>query len=385
MNKMMRQQNQRRGRRFFRLLSALALCGLTGCAGHQQASDGARESPLAKAEERIVAPLIVTDKVPHDSDDPAIWVHPTDPSKSLIIATDKNQDGGLFVFGLDGPLIPEKTAKGLQRPNNVDVAYGLRLKGQPVDIAVTTERLTHKLRVYRLPEMTEIAPGGLAVFAGETARDPMGIALYQRPADGAVFAIVSRKSGPTSGYLWQYRLADDGKGNVKATKVRAFGQWSGQKEIESVAVDNPLGYVYYSDEGVGIRKYHADPDAPNAPVELALFGTEGFADDREGISLYQVQGGTGYILVSDQQANQFHVFKREGEPGHPHLHQRVKVVTVKANQSDGSELTSRTLSDKFIGGLFVAMSDDATFHFYAWKDIAGSELMISHNGAPPGS
>ena len=261
----------------------------------------------------------MTERVRKDSDDPAIWIDPNDPSKSLIIGTDKHEtNGGLFVFGLDGRIIANKSVSGLKRPNNVDVEYGLILKGAPTDIAVATERYTHKLRVYRLPDMLEIDNGGIPVFEGDPHRDPMGIALYKRPADGAVFAIVGRVSGPTNGtYLWQYRLEDDGSGKVKGAKVREFGIWSGVKEIEAIAVDDPLGYCYYSDEGYGIRKYPADPDAPNANAELALFGTTGFAEDQEGICVYQTTDTTGYLIVSDQSAHRFQIFTREGEPGAP--------------------------------------------------------------------
>src|SRR5262245_55625094 len=34
------------------------------------------------------------------ADDPAIWVHPSDPSRSLILGTDKH--GGLNAYALDG-------------------------------------------------------------------------------------------------------------------------------------------------------------------------------------------------------------------------------------------------------------------------------------------
>ena len=71
----------------------------------------------------------------------------------------------------------------------------------------------------------------------------MGIGLYRRPKDGAIFAIVSPKAGPKTNYLWQYRLDDDGTGRVKATFVRRFGAFSGNGEIEAVAVDDELGYV----------------------------------------------------------------------------------------------------------------------------------------------
>jgi 3-phytase len=203
----------------------------------------------------------------------------------------------------------------------------------------------------------------------------MGISLYRRPADGTIFAIVGRKDGPTNGtYLWQYRLEDDGSGHVRAIKVREFGLYSGKKEIESIAVDDKLGYIYYSDEQVGVRKYLADPDAPEANKELALFATTGFAGDNEGISIYEVDDQTGYILVSDQQANEFHIFTREGEAGNPHQHNLLKIISVSTNESDGSEVTNLPLNDKFPQGLFVAMSDNKTFQYYSWVDIAGKDL-----------
>jgi len=225
------------------------------------------------------------------------------------------------------------------------------------------------LRIFALPEMRSVDRGDLVVFDGDTNRAPMGIALYRRPRDGALFAIVGGKSGPAQGYLAQYRLEDDGTGHVKMTLVRMFGAYSGKKEIEAIAVDPELGYVYYSDETVGVRKYAADPDAPEANVELALFGTTGFASDHEGISIYRRRDGTGYVLVSDQQANAFQLFPREGTPGHPHEHPRLDTIPVAAIESDGNEVTDRALGERFPHGLLVAMSNGRVFHYYAWEDV----------------
>ena len=328
-----------------------------------------------------LVPVVVTEPTKHDTDDPAIWIHPTDPTQSLIIGTDKNEDGALYVYSLDGKIDEQKTVRGLKRPNNVDVEYGLLLNGNSIDIAVTTERLENRLRIFSLPEMKAIDNGGIDVFVGDSLCAPMGIALYKRASDNTIFAIVGRKQGPTDGtYLWQYRLEDDGNGYVKGVKVREFGVWSGIKEIEAIAVDDALGYVYYADENVGIRKYHADPDAENAQDELALFGTDGFTEDREGISIYFINDGRGYILVSDQQANKFRIYKREGETDNPHDHQMIKVITVSTSESDGSEITNVSLNQKFPFGLFVAMSDDKTFQYYSWQDIAGDDLIIAPNG-----
>lgn len=321
----------------------------------------------------VVKPLFITEKVEYDTDDPAIWVNKQDPSKSLIVGTDKDLNGALYVFDLTGKIIHDKTIKGLKRPNNVDIEYALMLNGKPVDIAVVTERFTHKLRVYSLPDMKAIDNGGLEMFEGEEQpefRDLMGIALY-RDKTGKVFAFVGRKTGPADGYLGQYLLEDDGTGNVKATLVRKFGSFSGKKEIEAIAVDDALGYVYYSDEGVGVKQYYADAEKGNE--QLSIFATSGFAADHEGISIYQLTDSTGYILVSDQGANRFRIYSRAGKNG-PYDHQLLKTVNVKARESDGSEVVAIPLGPHFPKGLFVVMSTDRTFHFYRWEDIAGKEL-----------
>jgi 3-phytase len=324
----------------------------------------------------VLEPFLVTEILPHDTDDPAIWIDSLHPEKSLIIGTDKDADGGLFVFNLEGKIDTERSVKGLKRPNNVDVEYGLKLGGNRVDIAVATERLTHKLRVFRLPDMQPIDDGGIEVFVGETAtdfRDLMGIALY-RDTTGNVYAIVGRKTGPTDGtYLWQYLLGDNGSGVVTARLVRKFGQYSGLNEIESIMVDDRLGFVFFSDEGVGVRKYYADTLRGNA--ELALFAREGFSVDHEGISLYETSDSTGFILVSDQGSDRFHIFPREGAGGNPHKHPDLRSVRVLANESDGSENTSFPLGPNYPRGLFVVMSTDRTFHYYLPEMILGDSLL----------
>lgn len=318
-----------------------------------------------------VAPRVVTEAVRHDADDPAIWINPADPAQSLVLGTDKDADGALYVFGLDGKIRHDLTVRGLSRPNNVDIACGVMIGGRKTDVAVVTERYAHRLRVYRLPDMAAVDGGGIPVFEGELARDCMGIALWTRPADGALFAFVSRSDyqAPREGYLHQYRLVDDGAGTLRGLLVRRFGTWSGANEIESLAVDHELGYLYGSDETFGVRKYHADPLAEDAEDELAHFGTTGFAEDREGISIYPTGPGRGYLLVSNQAADTFRIFAREGAPGRPHDHPLLASVRLSTLDSDGSDVTNVSLPG-FPGGLFVAMSTDRTFHFYAWDDIA---------------
>jgi 3-phytase len=68
-----------------------------------------------------------------DGDDPAIWIHPTQPDQSRIITTTKSQGGeGFGVFDLQGNLLQHASAS---EPNNVDVIYGLPIGNRTVDLA----------------------------------------------------------------------------------------------------------------------------------------------------------------------------------------------------------------------------------------------------------
>ena len=52
-----------------------------------------------------IAPAVQTEAVAQDANDPAIWINPSDASKSLIIGTDKGKDaakGGIYVLVLRG-------------------------------------------------------------------------------------------------------------------------------------------------------------------------------------------------------------------------------------------------------------------------------------------
>ncbi|WP_020527194.1 phytase [Flexithrix dorotheae] len=348
---------------------------LASCNSNQPNSDVSVIDTLSH--HQSLSPALITEPSLYDTDDPAIWINKQDISKSLILGTDKGDDfdknAALMVYDLEGKIVKDKSVTGLTRVNNVDIAYGFQVNGNPTDIALVTERGRDLLRIFSIPEMDSIDNGGIPVFEGEDIKSPMGIASYRSPESGKFYAIVSRKGGESESYLWQYELKEN-EGSVSAELVRKFGKFEGGKEIESIAVDEELGYIYFSDEGKGVRKYYAEPAMGNE--ELALFATEGFTDDHEGISIYKFPDGTGYILVSDQQANKFHIFPREGTTENSHQHDLLKAVQVSTRESDGSEITYQTFNGKFPGGLFVAMSDDKTFHFYNWADIAGDDLKV---------
>ncbi len=305
-----------------------------------------------------IAPDIITEKTPNDTDDPAIWINPDDAAKSIVFGTDKETNGGIYAFDLNGKIIKEKSITGIQRPNNVDLEYGFQLNDSiAVDVIAFTEREKQQIRLFSVPDMKPLDGGGFPVFEDETNienRLAMGISLYKSPKDSSLFAIVSRKIGPSGSYLYQYKLESDSTG-VSSTLVRKFGSFTGGKEIEAIAVDNELGFVYYSDEGECVKKYYAEPNMGNE--ELSCFGGEHFLEDIEGIAIARYPNGEGYIIVSDQQRGQFNIFSRKDNSF-------IKAVNLSTTETDGCDVVTVPLNNTFPNGLFAAMNDQKNFYFY---------------------
>jgi 3-phytase len=367
------------------LALSLIVANTVGCSGSPQTASPAPASSRSVASgAEVVAPVLATEVVPDDPDDPAIWVHPTAPEKSLIFGTNKvaAPKGALVAFGLDGKI--RQTIAGIDRPNNADVEYDIPIGQDSVDLLVTTERLAHRLRVFRIDRadgrLTEL--GVVPVLAGEDGerREPMGIGLYRRPTDRRLFAIVAPKLGGSTGYLWQYELTFSQAGRPSGRFVRRFGNFSGvgpepgeAGEIEAVVVDDELGFVYFSDERFGIRKWHVDPEHADGDRELAAFGTSGYAADREGLAIYSTGPGRGYVLSVDQieGGSVLKAYRREGEPGAPHDQSKlVFEVKTPADATDGIDTTSRALPGWPAGIVVMMNSASRNFLVFDWSRLA---------------
>ena len=77
----------------------------------------------------------------------------------------------------------------------------------------------------------------------------MGIAIDKRDRIDSINIYVSRKNGPKIGYIAHYAYFPYPKSNMPKIKlVRLIGEFSGIKEIESLAVDTLYNRILYSDE-----------------------------------------------------------------------------------------------------------------------------------------
>jgi len=325
---------------------------------------------------------VSTSQVTSDADDAAVWMHPTDPSKSLIIGTDKggSSNGGLFAWNLDGT---QKQRISLNHPNNVDIRFGFKLGGQTVDLAAVSIRDSRQVRIFKIDsgsrKLSDVTTLDTTNVLNKTFESPYGLLMYKRPSDGSVFVIVSSRHTSFRDKLWQIRLEDDGIGRVKGVVVRKFGDY--KNVVEGMVADDELGFFYASEERVGIHKYYADPLKGNA--RLAFFATEdSLVGNNEGLALYKCTNGTGYLLVAHPETRSIKVYRREGEKGAPHQHRlltRIKDDSSKAG--DGLEVSSRAYSPIFPYGVMI-WHDQAgrNFRLYAWEDVAKKILSICDSG-----
>ncbi len=313
-----------------------------------------------------VSPVVETGPVSEDADDPAIWVHPTDPAQSLVIGTDKS--AGLFSWNLAGQQV-QFVGGGL--PNNVDVRYGFPLKGTSVDIVATGDESGNRIRVYGLNpatrQMSNIGGPGIAVGVNET----YGFCLYRSPVSSKFYAFVNDKDGQVE----QWELGDL-DGVVGGVRVRAFDVGS---QTEGCVADDTTGALYIGEEGVGIWKYGAEPGDGSARTKIDGTGGGGHLKaDVEGVAIYQGPGGSGYLLASSQGDSTFAVYDRQP----PHAF--VTSFTIGAGNgidavgsTDGIDVTNVALNGAFPQGMFVAHdgSNDQGANNYKlvrWPDIAAS-------------
>ena len=308
-------------------------------------------------------PDLITESTLHDTDDPAIWVNKENTKESIVFGTDKDTDGAIYAFDLEGKVIEEKTLRGMKRPNNVDVEYNVKINDSvTTDILMFTEREREQIRLFSVPDMKPLDQGGFKVFQEKRENEwnlPMGISIFKSPKNDKTYAVVGRKNGPKTNYLHQFELVPAGD-HIEFKLVREFGNFSGEKEIEAIAIDEELGYIYYADEKVCVRKYKAEPDAGNE--ELSCFGAETFNRDIEGITIATYENGEGYIIVSDQQEHTFNFFDRK-------TNEFLFAKNLGTTETDGCEVFTGYLNEQFPNGLFVAMNDNKNFYFYDLSKI----------------
>lgn len=338
-----------------------------------------------------------------DADDPAIWVHPSDPARSLVIGTLKS--GGLGVYDLEGRRV--QRVQGPVLYNNVDVVYDFPLGGGMADLAVVSDRRTDRVAIYAIDPLhrtlTELTDPGSPVIFTPAGTEPnpravvYGLATYRSPRTGRFFAFVSRSDRAE---VAQLELVETG-GQVAVRLVRNLRLPAAQRTdspVQGLAADNELGFLYAAQENGGIWKFPAEPDADGEPTRVDSVRARGgrLAPQIEGLTLYYASGGQGYLLAASQGANAFAVYAREAD--NDFLGQ-FRVGAGKgidgAERTDGAHVVNLALGPLFPRGLLVVndgvkglLRRRTNFKYVPWEEVARAfgpdRLLVDTDPSDPG-
>ena len=302
----------------------------------------------AIAAARTVEPSVET--IPVDdfgdaADDPAIWVHPVDPAKSLIIGAQKKR--GVEVYDLAGKRL-QLLADG--RTNNVDLRQGVLLGGRQRDIVAGSNRETRTLTLYEMNAATRRLSAASAAPIAAGMPDPYGLCMYHSLKSGKLYVFMNNSD---AGEFRQWEILASGS-QLTATVVREFTVGS---QAEGCVADDETGALYIAEEGAGLWRYGAEPDAGDQRKQIDSTSDGGnLTADVEGVGIFRGRNGAGWIVVSNQGADNYAVYRREGDNtfvGHFSIVANDALGIDGASETDGLEVTSLALGPGFPQGMLV--------------------------------
>lgn len=334
-----------------RLLSIVGLCILSACA----TEDLPTVYAIAQTE-----PVATFDDA---ADDPAVWVHPDDPSQSLIIGTDKR--AGLYVYDLTGAV---KQFLPTGEPNNVDLRQGVILQdGWSGDLAAATDRADNTIALFSVSETGVEKAGSFASVVVE----PYGLCMGMIGESPAVFGAYK------TGEMVQYAVTGANAG-AEAARINFDTQ------LEGCVFDDEMQVLYVGEEARGVWRVDYANGRPGEPVLVdEVAGYSGVKADVEGLALYKTGDKTGYLLASSQGNNSYAIYNRaEGNRFIGRFAVGDGVEIDGAEETDGIEAVSVALGPDFPKGLFIVQDGrnrprgtPQNFKIVDWRDIEALPFM----------
>ncbi|MEW6472525.1 MAG: phytase [Actinomycetota bacterium] len=239
--------------------------------------------------------------------DPALWINPTDPTKSMIIGANDNR---LSTYGLDGKVLEAGTAAAAEDFTSVDTRDGFSLGGSPVSLAAAVGNgivrfyaINHETRA-----LTDVSstPGGitdLPKHQGSVSR----VCMYKSPVSGKFYAFVMANNGNTQ----QLELTE-AAGKIDVSVVRGYsgaqtGAWdiattvvgTQTPTVNGCVVDDESKTLYVSEKAAGIWKFGAEPTDPTTGTLIDKPAPDGhLMNTTKGLAIVRTGADTGYLLAS---------------------------------------------------------------------------------------
>ncbi|WP_170316966.1 phytase [Acrocarpospora corrugata] len=344
----------------------------------------AQPPPDASAPGQVYVRPAAFAKVTGSPADVAIWRHPTDRRKSVVLGA--ALDGGIAAYDLAGRRFLTLRGPGA-RPTGVDVLY--RFRFDPAwtnDIAVVTDGATGRLRAMAFrpvaagfgnPLIEEVtAPDVPVIFADGMPRD---IAVWQ---DGTgAYAVVAQDG---TARLALVRLTPAPGRKVAYEVIRTLDlptdlvthdltPWTPCGPAPVIGLVADASALYVAQRGVGI--WRLTPDLTGEPTfvdVVSQFGATPAADgtcgpgegsdrlpDVGALALYP-----GHLLAATPGNGRFAVYTRQPVQ----YVGKFRLVGVPA--TGGLAVTNLALGAPYGGGLLVAGGGGNTFALVRWDGLA---------------
>lgn len=292
------------------------------------------------------------------ADDPAVWLHPAEPSKSLILGTNKQE--GLVVYNLDGT---EAARLPIGLINNVDLRQSPE---RPYDVAFASNDQVNAVSVFLIDRTT-----GTVSHRGEvpTGRlEPYGICSAREGHRD--YAGVTYKDGTVE--IWA----------VSASPLELAGQLVKTvklaTQLEGCVFDETQGLLFIGEEDRGLWKLSYRDEAPVPELIDEVGDAAGLVADVEGVSIWRGKDNAGWIVVSAQTDDRFVVYDRKA----PHtamgsfsIGENDALGIDKVTHTDGLDVFSAALPG-YPRGILTVQDDgnpksgvDQNFKVVSWADV----------------
>ena len=384
------------------LLSSVAFF-LTACADQAAQLESQADTVSANAE---TAPMQGSGDV---ADDMALWVHPSAPSKSVLIGTNKSKDdaGGLYAFDLTGQRFGvEGWKEGVnrfedERYNSVDLRYSFPAGSERWDLVATSNRSDREIDIFRVKQTRERNFAGLekvgelalgdGLAAGSDA--PYGLSMYAS-TQGKYYVFISDKAGRVAQYELSYNAAGSRSAENKVT-ARRLGLWRVSQygsPVEGIVADDKKDVVYIASEDEGIYRYATRNGVldPSSKVVVDTPQSSRLEADIEGLTLYYAANGAGYLIASSQGSSSFAVYERAFSSGRANAYvssfQIGSSSVGSVSKTDGIDVSSLNLGGNLSGGAFFAHDGQgetpSNYKIVPWTEVAGSALRVDTSQNP---
>lgn len=277
------------------------------------------------------------------ADDCAFWIHPTDSNRSLIVGTDKK--AGLLLYSLDGKQLSEHKV-GLI--NNIDIRENVYFDSSPIQLLVGSDRGLNSIALFTIEEFA-LLPRIVSLGSIPLPYVPYGICVG-RTENGETSIFVTTKEG----FVDQWML------NSKSKPIdgRKVARWQLSGKTEGCVVDTVENQLYVSEEALGLWKIGLNEKAGGPVLVDEVFPKGHLVADVEGVAIYRGLNSKSYLVVSSQGDNSFHVYNLADQTWLGSLEIGAGDYIDEVTDTDGIEILSAGLIEKFPNGLLLAQDGE---------------------------